>query len=59
MCLKRLHQLKSRIDKDKQLLEQHDDIFKDQEKSGIIDSVVEPGETSHYLPHHGVIRQAR
>ena len=57
MCLKRLHQLKSRLDKDKQLLEQHDDIFKDQEKSGIIDSVVEPGETSHYLPHHGVIRQ--
>ena len=57
MCLKRLHQIKSRLDKDKQLLEQYDNIFKDQEKSGIIDSIVEPGETSHSLPHHGVIRQ--
>ncbi|CAB3981862.1 Hypothetical predicted protein, partial [Paramuricea clavata] len=38
MCLKRLHQLKSRLDKDKQLLEQYDNTFKDQEKSGIIDS---------------------
>ncbi|CAB4022781.1 Hypothetical predicted protein [Paramuricea clavata] len=42
MCLKRLHQLKSRLDKDKQLLEQYDDIFKDQENSGIVDSEIGP-----------------
>ena len=57
MCLKRLHQLKSRLDKNKTLLEQYDQIFKEQEKSGIIAAVVKPGEPSHYLPHHGVLRQ--
>mgnify|MGYP002803517215 FL=1 len=57
MCLKRLHQLKSRLDKNKTMLEQYDQIFKEQEKSGIIAPVVKPGEPSHYLPHHGVLRQ--
>ncbi|XP_028412045.1 uncharacterized protein LOC114534774 [Dendronephthya gigantea] len=54
MCLKRLYQLKARLDKDKSLLEQYDNIIKEQSKSGIIESVVEPGQRSHYLPHHGV-----
>ena len=41
MCLKRLHQPKSRLDKGKPLLEQYDQIFKQQEKNGIIAPVVD------------------
>jgi hypothetical protein len=57
LCLKHLHQLKSRLDKDKLVLQEYDRIIKDQEKMGIIDSVTGPDETSYYLPHHGVIRE--
>ena len=57
LCLKRLHQLKSRLDKDKPLLQEYDKIIKDQEKMGIIDPVIVQDETSYFLPHHGVIRE--
>ena len=57
MCLKRLNQLKSRLDKNKPLLERYDQIFKEQEKSRIIPPIVKSSEPSHYLPHHGVLRQ--
>ena len=55
LFLKRLHQLKSRLDKDKPLLQEYDKIIKDQEKMGIIDPVVVQDETSYFLPHRGVI----
>ncbi|XP_028410563.1 uncharacterized protein LOC114533261 [Dendronephthya gigantea] len=57
MCLKRLYQLKARLDKDKSLLEQYDNIIKEQAKSGITEPVVKPAQRSHYLPHHGVQRE--
>ncbi len=57
LCLKRLHQLKSRLGKDKPLLQEYDKIIKDQEKMGIIDPVIVQDETSYFLPHHGVIRE--
>ncbi|XP_046844796.1 uncharacterized protein LOC124438660 [Xenia sp. Carnegie-2017] len=57
MCLKRLHQLKSRLDKDKPLLQESDAIIKDQVKGGIIDPVLVAHETGYFLPHHGVLRK--
>ncbi|XP_046862417.1 uncharacterized protein LOC124455842 [Xenia sp. Carnegie-2017] len=57
MCLKRLHQLKSRLDKDKPLLQEYDTIIKDQVKGGIIDPVLVAHETGYFLPHHGVLRE--
>ncbi|XP_046864671.1 uncharacterized protein LOC124459195 [Xenia sp. Carnegie-2017] len=57
MCLKRLHQLKSRLDKDNPLLQEYDTIIKDQVKGGIIDPVLGAHETGYFLPHHGVPRR--
>ena len=59
-CLSRLRQLHSRLKTDKKLLEQYDQVIKEQEQSGIIEPV--PGtsasdEFTYFLPHHGVVRQ--
>ena len=48
---------KSRLDKDKPLLQEYDKIIKDLEKMGIIDPMIVQDKTSYFLPHHGVIRE--
>ena len=53
MCMKRLHQLRSRLNNDKSLLKEYDGIIKDQERMGIIEPAVDTEEYSHFLPHHG------
>jgi len=62
LCVRRLNQLRSRLQKEPSLLKEYDNIFKTQLESGIIKPVspveldVKP---SHFLPHHGVIREDR
>ena len=58
---KRLSSLKHKLDCNKKLKEQYDNVLKDYEKEGIIEKVnevCEPG-TSHYLPHRAVIKENR
>ena len=59
MCMKRLRQLHSRLKIDTPLLREYDTIIKDQEKTGIIEHVVDNNdvEPRHFLPHHAVIRK--
>ena len=42
---------------DKSLLKEYDGIIKDQERMGIIEPAVDTEEYSHFLPHHGIIRE--
>ena len=57
--MKRLHQLHSRLKIDTPLLREYDAIIKDQEKTGIIEHVVDnnDAEPRHFLLHHAVIRK--
>ena len=58
LCVSRLHHLNSRLSKEG-LLNQYDDIFKEQERTGIIERVPADEENNkdvHFLPHHGVVR---
>ena len=57
--MKRLRQLHSRLKIDTPLLRQYDAIIKDQEKTGIIEHVVDNNdvEPRHFVPHHAVIRK--
>ena len=57
--MKRLHQLHSRVKIDTPLLREYDAIIKDQEKTGIIEQVVDNNdvEPRHFLLHHAVIRK--
>ena len=57
MCVKRVRQLQARLKKDKSLFREYDNIIKEQEKTGIVEPAAETEDTSHFLPHHGVIRQ--
>ena len=61
MCVTRLRQLHTRLKKNKELFRDYNNVIEEQVKSGIIEAVPEDdgqGPT-HYLPHHGVIRQDR
>ena len=57
MCVKRVGQLQARLKKDESLFREYDNIIKEQEKTGIVERAAETEDTSHFLPHHGVIRQ--
>ena len=59
MSLKRLKKLKSRLSNDVELLNDYDNVFKEQLKLGIIEEVEEPGEVGHvtYLPYREIIRE--
>ena len=57
MCVKRLHQLRTRLKDDRSLLKEYDKIFKEQEQMGIIEPVATTDEASYFLPHHAVVRQ--
>lgn len=59
-CVKRLWQLHSRLKKDHVLMEEYNNIIKQQIDSGIIEAVPDEDDTnegSYYLPHHGVVRK--
>ena len=58
MCLVRLHQLRVRLQKDKDLLREYNSIFESQLQDGIIEKVpdVNKSDPCHFLPHHGVRR---
>ncbi len=58
LCVSRLHHLNSRLCKDG-LLNEYDDIIKEQERAGIIERVPieeENNRDAYFLPHHGVVR---
>jgi len=62
MCSRRLFQLHSRLKKDEPLLREYDQTIRQQIDSGIIEECEEiqhPEDRSHFLPHHGVIKQDR
>ena len=56
MCLVKLHQLRVRLQKYKDLLREHNSIFESQLQDGIIKKVpdVNKSDPCHFLPHHGV-----
>ena len=58
---KRLKHLLTRLRKDPEILQEYDNVIKEQLKEGIVEVVDEqhPGEIGkvHYLPHHAVIRR--
>ena len=62
LCVRRLNQLKVRLQKEPTMFNEYDDTFKTQLASGIIEPVplaeLEAA-PSHFLPHHGVIREDR
>ena len=61
LCRKRLDGLLKRLKQSPQLLSQYNSVIQDQLKGGVVETVTQPALTSsdrtHYLPHHGVIRQ--
>jgi len=62
LCIRRLNQLKARLQKKPSLFKEYDDTFKTQLASGIIEPVPLSeleATPSHFLPHHGVIREDR
>ena len=62
MCSKRLFQLHSRLKKDESLLREYDQTIRQQIDSKIIEECEKSQDTedrSHFLPHHGVIKQDR
>ena len=58
-CKNRFISKFNRLKKTPELLTKYDEIFKEQEKLGIIENVNTPGEIWHtyYLPHHEVVRE--
>ena len=58
---KRLTSLLKRLRQIPQLLSEYDSIMRDQLEKGIVEVVTQPmlalGDQTHYLPHHGVVRQ--
>ena len=63
LCVSRLHQLMSRLKRDKALLTEYNKILETQLEEGIIEVVpatkINSQEEAHYLPHHGVVRRDR
>ena len=62
MCSRRLFQLHSRLKKDESLLREYNQTIRQQIDSKIIEECEESQVTedcSHFLPHHGVIKQDR
>ena len=62
MCSRRLFQLHSRLKKDEPLLREYDQTIRQQIESKIVEECEEsqdPEDCSHFLPHHGVIKQDR
>ena len=60
LCVTRLQQLKARLRHNNTLLNQYDEIFKQQMESRIIEPVPESQlnvKPVHFLPHHGVVRE--
>ena len=58
LCKKRLEKLTKTFEKDKELLENYDNVFKEQLNKGIIEIAPidqEIGKT-HYIPHHAVLK---
>ena len=59
--LQRFHSLYDRLKQTPEILEEYDNVIKDQLQKGIVERVdeAEPGEVGkvHYLPHHVVIRR--
>ena len=61
LCKKRLKNLKERLDKNKELKFQYDQIIKDQLKCGVIEEICSAGTLGNvtYLPHREVIRTVK
>ena len=62
MCSRRLFQLHSRLKKDEPLLREYEQTIRQQIESKIVQECEEsqdPEDCSHFLPHHGVIKQDR
>ena len=58
MSLKRLNKLKERLDGNRELLKNNDDIFQEQLQAGIIEEVHDEGECGNtiYFPHKEVVK---
>ena len=63
LCTKRLTSLLERLRQNPILLTEYDLIIKVQLQEGIVEVVADPSSSTsgctHYLPHHGMIRQGR
>ena len=61
LCSRRLSSLLRRLRENSQLLYEYDAIIQEQVKKGIVEVVHQPmqsvSDRTHYLPHHGVVRQ--
>jgi hypothetical protein len=60
-CVKRLEHVYSRLKSQPELLKEYDNVMRQQLETGIIEPVSKPTEfdSTHYLPHHGVIRREK
>jgi len=60
LCLNRLKYLQQRLLKTPDVLQEYNQIIKEQLDQGIIEAVVNPNDTRtsciHYLPHHAVVQ---
>ena len=59
MCKKRLLKLHKKLENDPEILSQYNEIFEEQRRLGIIETVPEQGKKgeTHYLVYHPVIRK--
>ena len=59
MCKERLLKLQKKLKNDPEILSHYYEIFEEQRRLGIIETVSEPGKKgeTHYLAHHPVIRE--
>ena len=59
MCKEQLLKLHKKLKNDPEILSHNNEIFEEQRRLGIIETVSEPGKKgeTHYLAHHPVIRQ--
>ena len=60
-CAKRLEHVYSRLKTEPVLLQEYDNVIRQQLRTGIIEEVSEPTklEGTYYLPHHGVVRREK
>ena len=58
-CKARLNQLRAKLQQDRSLFQEYNEIFQTQLQDGIIEQVPNLKDNCHFLPHHGVKKMDR